>query len=103
MLFGCPLWAVGEMVPASEMPIWRAHFEQEPWGFKALDQLASKSAFQIAQCSAALRPGTTYRDFMFTDRFESLELTEHEFSQLSDEEQSDYVKRQVLAAKRVLN
>ncbi len=103
VLFGCPLWKVGEIVPASELAIWRVHFANEPWGFKAQDMLASKTAKQIFESTGRLRAGTSYRDFMFTDAFESLDLTHEQFALLSDAEQHDYVKRQIEAAKRVLN
>ena len=102
-LFGCPIWMVGEMVPASELPLWRAHFSREPWGFTAQDMSASKTAFQIGQVQGAVRPGTSYRDFMFTDPYESLSLTEEQFDELSEEEQLDYVRRQIALTKQVLN
>lgn len=90
-------------MPASELPIWRVHFANEPWGFKAQDMLASKNAKQIFESTGRLRAGTSYREFMFTDPFESLDLTDEQFALLSNAERHDYVRRQVEAAKRVLN
>jgi hypothetical protein len=91
------------MVPASELSVWRAHFAQEPWGFKAMDMLASKSAMQISAVVGRLKPGANYRDFMFRDRFETCDLTQEEFDLLSKEEQDMYNERQIRAAQMVLN
>jgi hypothetical protein len=94
---------VGQLVPASEMPIWQAHFNAEPWGFEAQDMLASKSAFQIIQASAQLKSGTDFTDFMFRDRFETGDLDAEEFESLSEEEKTLYVNRQVALAQKVLD
>lgn len=102
-MFGCPLWQVGEMVPACELPIWRAHFGQNPWGFKAADMLASKTAMQISQAVGRLKPGVSHLDFMFKDRFETCDLTQEEFDLLSKQEQDMYNDRQIRAAQMVLN
>ena len=102
-MFGCPLWVLGDLVPASELPIWRVHFAQEPWGFKAMDMLASKSALQIGGAIGKLKPGANYRDLMFKDRFETCDLTHEEFELLSKEEQNIYNDRQIRAAQMVLN
>lgn len=103
MLFGCPLWQVGELVPANELPIWRAHFAEEPWGFHAQDMLASKTAYQISQATGRLSRDAVYTDFMFQDRFDSGELSGDEFEMLSETEQKLYVERQIRAAQMVLN
>lgn len=102
MLFGCPLWQVGELVPAHEIPIWRAHFNAEPWGFHAQDMLTSKAAFQIVQSQQSMVAGSSYSDFMFKDRFESCELTQAEFDELSEDEQVMYAEQQVKLAMKVL-
>lgn len=102
-LFGCPLWQVGQLVPASELPLWRVHFEQEPWGFRAMDRLASKTALQITAALGRIRPGTGVADLMFQDRFTSGDLTEAEFEELSPEEQNVYLERQIRKAMMVLN
>lgn len=91
------------MVPASELPIWRAHFAQEPWGFKAMDMLASKTAMQVSSSIGRLKPGTSFKHFMFQDRFESCDLSREEFDLLSKEEQDIYNDRQIRAAQMVLN
>lgn len=103
VLFGCPVWMVGELVPASELPIWRAHFAAEPWGFNAQDMLASKTAHQIGQVSGRVKPGSSYTDFMFKDKFDSGDLCKEEFELLSEQEQKIYVERQIRAAQLVLN
>jgi len=103
VLFGCPISAVGDLVPASELPYWRIHYEQEPWGFKAQDMLFSKHAKQLSELSGRLRHGVTYRDFMFVDAFESLDLTDADFERLSQEEKDIYVRRKIAAAKMVLD
>lgn len=91
------------MLPASELPIWRAHFAQEPWGFQAQDMLASKTAMHIGGAIGRLKPGTTYKAFMFQDRFESCDLSQEEFDALSKDEQDLYNDRQIRAAQMVLN
>lgn len=101
--FGCPISAVGQIVPAWEIPYWREHYAQEPWGFKGMDMIASKTAIQVASAMTKLKPGTGLKDFMFSSRFESGNLSNEEFDQLSPEEQSHYVQRQVSRAKMVLN
>lgn len=90
-------------MPASELPVWRAHFAQEPWGFRAMDMLASKTAMQISSSFAKLKPGASFRDFMFTDKFESCDLSQEEFNALSKEEQDIYIDQQIRAVQRVLN
>lgn|SRR5690606_17028649 len=102
VLFGCPISQVGKMVPASEWPIWRCYYEREPWGFKSSDMLLSKTAMQVAQASAKLKPGVTYRDFMFKDAFESGDLTRAQYEQLSPEEKSVYLDEQIKQMKKVL-
>jgi hypothetical protein len=91
------------MVPASELPLWRAHFAKEPWGFEADDMLASKSAMQICGAIGKLKPGVGHKNFMFSDRFETCDLTQEEFESLSKEEQNMYNDRQIRAAQMVLN
>lgn len=91
------------MVPASELPIWQAHFAQEPWGFKAMDMLASKTAMQIGSAVGRLRPGASYKSFMFQDRFESCDLSQEEFDQLSKEEQNLYNDKQIRLLQMVLS
>lgn len=103
MLFGCPIYRVGQIVPAAEMPIWRTHYAQEPWGFRAQDMLQSKGTMQIAQASGRLRPGVTFKDFMFKDRFESMELSDDEYELLSKEEKNLYLDKKIAALKKVLN
>jgi hypothetical protein len=90
------------MLPAWEWPIWRCYYEQEPWGFKSQDMLLSKAAMQISQASAKLKPGVTYKEFMFRDRFESGDLTDNEYKALSAEEKNIYLNRQISALRRVL-
>lgn len=90
------------MVPASELPIWRAHFKAEPWGFHAQDMLASKTAYQIAQASGRVNQGTSYTDFMFKDAFDSGDLSSVDFDALSEQEQKIYVEQQIRAAQLVL-
>lgn len=103
MLFGCPIYRVGQIVPAAEMPLWRAYYAQEPWGFRAQDMLQSKSAMQIAQSSGRLRPGVSVKDFMFKDKFESMELSDGEYEALSKEEKNLYLDKKIAALKQVLN
>lgn len=91
------------MVPASEVPIWEAQFAAEPWGFKAQDMLASKTAMQIGSSVGRLKPGVSVSDFMFKDKFESGGLTRDEFELMSKEEQSIYLDREIIKMKRVLN
>lgn len=103
MLFGCPIWRVGQIVPASEIPIWEAHFAAEPWGFKAQDMLASKLALQLGSVMGRVKPNASVSDFMFKDKFESGQLTRDEFNALSKEEQNIYCEREINRMKRVLN
>lgn len=103
MLFGCPIYRVGQLVPAGEMPLWRAYYAQEPWGFRASDMLQSKTAMQIAQASGRLKPGVGFADFMFKDRFESMELSDDEYQALSKEEKNLYLDRKIAALRKVLN
>lgn len=91
------------MVPASELPLWRAHFTKEPWGFEGSDMLASKSSLQICSAIGKLKPGVGYKNFMFSDRFETCDLTHEEFELLSKEEQDIYNDKQIRAAQMVLN
>ncbi|WP_039913154.1 hypothetical protein [Cellvibrio mixtus] len=99
-MFGCPIWQVGELVPASELPIWRAFYNREPWGFEANDMLSSKNAYHHALTSGRVQPGVTYHDFMFTDPYESLSLTTEQYESLDEDEQLAYARRQVAAAKK---
>jgi hypothetical protein len=103
VLFGCPIWMVDELVPASEWPIWRVQFAKEPWGFNAMDMLVSKMANQLAQLQNKLRPGTSFREFMFADPYETMTLSKEQFQDLSLEEQEDYVRRQIQLTKQVLD
>lgn len=91
------------MVPASEMPIWQAHFAAEPWGFQAQDMLASKTVLQLGGALGRLKPGVAISDFMFKDKFESGQLTREDFNALSKEEQNLYCEREINRMKRVLN
>lgn len=91
------------MVPASEIPVWEAHFASEPWGFKAMDMLASKTVLQLGNSMGRLKPGVNVGDFMFKDKFETGQLTREEFSELSKAEQNLYCEREINRMKRVLN
>jgi hypothetical protein len=91
------------MVPASEIPIWEAHFASEPWGFKALDKLASKTVLQLGGAMGRVKPGVTVDDFMFKDKFENGQLTREEFNALSKAEQDLYCEREIRRMKQVLN
>jgi hypothetical protein len=124
---------VDDCVPASELPIWQTHFEREPWGFNALDQLFSKNALHVAGAIGGIKEGVKVQDLMFSDRFENLQLdddevaslgeqernyylqkrllknfrelqlSQNEFDQLSDSEKRDYTKRHVAQMKKVLS
>lgn len=101
-LFGCPAWAVAKLVPASEVPLWLAYWQLEPWGFKAQDILLSKTAYQI-QSPFRTNDSGDFRDLMFYTREELLQLSDEEIDELSPDEQRAYIKRQVENMKRVLN
>lgn len=101
--FGCPISEVGGRVPAWEVPYWREYYAKEPWGFKAWDMIASKTAMQVSSAMAKMKPGTGHRDFMFSSPYESGDLSNEAFDQLSPEEQAEYVQRQISRAKMVLN
>lgn len=78
-----------EIVPAYELPIWQTHFEREPWGFNALDQLFSKNALHLG----GFKEGISVQDLMFTDRFENLQLSEDEIAALSEQERNYYERK----------
>lgn len=84
------------MVPAGELPIWQVEFEREPWGFNALDQLLSKNALHVASAVGGVKEGVTVQDLMFTDRFETLQLTDDEIAALSEQERRYYRQKKLL-------
>jgi len=102
-LFGCPIYQVSEIVPACEVPLWAEYFHLEPWGFTGQDMIASKTAMYVCGSMAKLKPGVSHKDFMFTSRFESLDLTNDEFDALSQQERDIYVNKQIQQAQMVLN
>lgn len=102
-LFGCPIYQVEQIVPASEVQLWAEYYHLEPWGFAGADMLASKTAMYVCGSNSQLKPGVSYKDFMFSNRYESLDLTQAEFDALSEEEQRIYVDKQVAQAQMVLN
>lgn len=102
-MFGCPIYKVAEMLPASEVQLWSEFYNLEPWGFRADDMLASKIAMQVCSGLSKLKPNVTYRDFMFSDRFESMDLTDQELEQLSQEERDLYINKLIRQAEMVLN
>lgn len=102
-LFGCPIYRVAEIVPASEVPLWDEYFSKEPWGFVAQDMISSKSTMHICASNSSLKPGVNYTDFMFSDRFDSLDLSQEEFEALSEKERAIYADKQVRQAQMVLN
>lgn len=83
--------------------MWAAFYQSEPWGFRAQDMLVSKTSMQICSGLTKLKPGASHHDFMFKDRFESLDLTQQEFNALDDDEQSEYLDRQFQQMQKVLN
>jgi hypothetical protein len=85
------------ILPASELPIWKAHFNDEPWGFDADDYLHSKNALFT---STTLRAGVTVHNLMEQDPYADLSLTPEQFDRLDEEEQLLYSKRLVERAKR---
>jgi hypothetical protein len=85
-----------ELLPASELPIWRAHYSDEPWGFDAEDYLHSKNAFFT---STVLKQGTGIKDLMEDDPYANLSLTPEQFEKLDDEEKNLYTERLVARAK----
>lgn len=87
-------------MPASELPIWRAFYKREPWGFQAHDMLSSKNAYHHALAGGRLQPGLSYHDFMFIDPYESLGLSDEQYEILDEDEKLEYARRQVAAAKR---
>lgn len=87
---------VGQLVPAGELPIWEAHFEREPWGFHATDQLLSKAALHIAQATGSVKEGVTVQDFMYSDAFDALKLTDPEIEKLSEAERANYLHRRLI-------
>lgn len=91
---------VGELVPACELPIWRAFYNREPWGFEADDMLSSKNAYHHVLASGRVQSGFSYHDLMFSDPFKSLSLTDEQYANLDEDEQLEYARRQVAAAKR---
>lgn len=83
-------------MPASELPLWQAHYNDEPWGFDAEDYLHSKNAFFT---STTLKQGTSIKDLVEDDPYENLSLTPEQFEKLDHEEKTLYSKRLVARAK----
>lgn len=83
--------------------MWAEYYHLEPWGFNAQDMLASKTAMYVCGSNSKLKPGASYKDFMFTNRFDSLDLTHEEFNALSQQERDIYVNKQIQQAQMVLN
>jgi hypothetical protein len=86
---------VGKLVPASELPIWEAHFAREPWGFNATDQLLSKTALQIARATGSVKEGVTVQDLMVSDAYDSLQLNDQQIEELSEQEREYYLRRRL--------
>lgn len=84
------------MVPASELPIWKAHYQDEPWGYDAADYLQAKNAYYT---STRLREGTTVSDLIDQSPYDNLSLTPEQFEALDEDEQKLYSQRLVNRAK----
>lgn len=91
ILFRCPLWAVGKMVPASELAQWREIFKRMPWGFEAQDYLHSRTAINIMKTNVQLPDGTTDAELTLKDPYHDGSLTLEEFKQLDDSELRHYL------------
>jgi hypothetical protein len=89
-----------ELLPASELPIWRAHYNDEPWGFDAEDYLHSKNALYT---STVLKQGTGIQDLIEDDPYANLALSPESFELLDEEEKILYTKRLVARAKASRN
>lgn len=92
------MWQLEQLLPASELPIWQAHFNDEPWGFDAADYLQAKHAIHTSQ---TLKSGTRVRDLMEQDPYADLSLNQEQFEQLDEDEKLLYSQRLVARAKRV--
>lgn len=95
-LYGCPVWIVKKITPASELPLWQARRARYPFGMRGLDYLLSKTVHLLGN-----REGN-FTDLMLKDRFEALVLTEEEVALLDEEEQQDYYRRQKESFERIL-
>ena len=96
MLWGCPIYMVGKYLPADEVPYWLELYENQPWGFRGLDRVMSKTALQVCSSNSKLKPNTSVMDFMWPDSYRDGHLSDDEFAGLSYQERESYIESATL-------